>query len=67
MHATGAASGWRYAVDRFRVRCGEKHTHRIPDHSRIDCTRGTPRQALGACRQPQRMCPAALDSAKAVS
>ncbi|WJN78262.1 hypothetical protein OH687_15635 [Burkholderia anthina] len=67
MHATGAASGRRDAGDRFGARCGEKHTHRIPDRSCIDHRCGASQQAFDAFGRPQWTHPVALDTAKTVS
>ncbi|CDN60191.1 hypothetical protein I35_1668 [Burkholderia cenocepacia H111] len=47
-----AASERHDAGDRFGTRCGEKHTHRIPDHSCIDHACGASQQALNAFERP---------------
>ncbi|RSB84738.1 hypothetical protein EGT47_26890 [Burkholderia cenocepacia] len=51
-HATDAASERHDAGDRFGTRCGEKHTHRIPDHSCIDHACGASQQAVNAFERP---------------
>ncbi|RQU52546.1 hypothetical protein DF143_33200 [Burkholderia cenocepacia] len=47
-----AASERHDAGDRFGTRCGEKHTHRIPDHSCVNHAYGASQQALNAFERP---------------